>query len=242
MHQGLWLPEGSAVHDAVLSARMATEALWAKTPFGGLRWLHFLALAYLAWLWAGPEGVRLRQPLGASGALRGAWPAALAAVAALTAPYVYAQEIRALAPALDAAIVAVYGGAGLLIGDKWIGIAQLVHLAAMVPLVWWALPAQARDRLRGPVWMRFVETVRKVGSQSLAVFLASMALAQVGGFAFDILGTDVWTRASVNLTGMALLVATAYGVSWFKRQPWRMPARTATVAPAADAQPVAAAR
>jgi hypothetical protein len=249
LHQGVWLPDGSWVHDMAVWGRGATSDLWRKTPFGGLRWLHFLAVAYLAWFWAGPEGARLRRPLPALRPARGALLAVLAFVAAATAPYVYAQEIRALAPMLDAAILAIYGdaargalGGDLLMTERWIGIAQLVHLGAMVPLVWALLPGAARAALRGPVWMRLIETVRKVGSQSLAVFLASMGLAQVGGFALDIVGADVWTRAAVNLTGMAALVATAYGVSWFKRQPWRVPARTATVAPAAAERPAAAPR
>ncbi|MFT6062978.1 MAG: hypothetical protein ACJAVR_003042 [Paracoccaceae bacterium] len=269
LHQGLWLPVDTALHDAVVAGRMATEVLWSKTPFGGLRWVHFLAVAYLAWLWAGPEGERLRTPLGSVRAVRGAWLAVAAVIAGLTVPYVYTQEILALFPALNAAILMVYGdgaravlGGDLLMSDQWIGIAQIVHMVAMVALVWALLPVRARAALLGPVWMRFVETVRKVGSQSLAVFLASMVLAQIGGFVLDIVGADVWTRAGVNLTGMAALVATAYSVSWFKRQPWRVPARTATgtgtgtatgtgtgtgtaattVAPVARAAPMAATR
>ncbi|CAN5786684.1 OpgC domain-containing protein [soil metagenome] len=35
--------------------------LAAKTPFGPLRLLHFLALAYLVWIAAGPEGARLSR-------------------------------------------------------------------------------------------------------------------------------------------------------------------------------------
>lgn len=34
--------------------------LYDKTHFGLLRYAHFLALAYLAWVWAGPKGARLR--------------------------------------------------------------------------------------------------------------------------------------------------------------------------------------
>lgn len=242
LHGGQWLPLGSTLHEAAQAARQSLQPLWAKSPFGALRWVHFLAVAYLAFVWAGPEGARLRRPLTSTRALRGMALAGVVALALVTAPYVYAQEIRVLAPGLDAAILAVYGGGAravlggdLLLSDQWIGIAQLLHLAAMIPLIWAVLPARARAALAGPVWMRAVETVRKVGSQSLAVFLASMGLAQVGGFVLDLLGADVWTRALVNLTGMAALVATAYGVSWFKRQPWRIPARTMTVAPAPDA-------
>jgi len=39
----------------------ALEPLAAKTPFGPLRLLHFLALAYLAWVAVGPLGARLSR-------------------------------------------------------------------------------------------------------------------------------------------------------------------------------------
>ncbi len=58
----------------------------------------------------------------------------------------------------------------------------------------------------------------------------------------DIVVADAWWRAAVNLSGMAALVATAYVVSWFKRQPWRMPGRAATVAPMSGARAEAAPR
>ncbi len=48
-------------------------ALYDKTRFGALRYVHFLALAYLAWVACGPEGARLK-------ALSRAWPRALGAV------------------------------------------------------------------------------------------------------------------------------------------------------------------
>jgi hypothetical protein len=35
------------------------------------------------------------------------------------------------------------------------------------------------------------------------------------------IGRDVWTRAAVNLSGFAVLIAVAYIVSWFKSVPWR---------------------
>ena len=34
---------------------------------------------------------------------------------------------------------------------------------------------------------------------------------------------DVWMVGMVNLTGFGVLIATAYGVGWFRRQPWRQP-------------------
>ncbi|MGB3245174.1 MAG: OpgC domain-containing protein [Sulfitobacter sp.] len=116
------------------------EALIDKSDFGILRYVHFLALAYLAWVAAGDKGARL-----------------------LTA------------------------GTGTL----------------------------AR------VWEYLLAVILKVGQQSLAVFVVSMFIARIMGFAMDVLGHGTITTLMVNLVGAAILVATAYGAGWFKTQPWR---------------------
>ena len=67
--------------------------------------------------------------------------------------------------------------------------------------------------------------ITKVGQQSLAIFVVSMALARLIGFAFDQLGRDVLTVALGNLIGFGILTLVAYAVAWFKSTPWR---RTAT--------------
>jgi len=72
-----------------------------------------------------------------------------------------------------------------------------------------------------------VPVIRKVGTQSLAVFMVSIPLARFNGWAMDVIGRDVWTRAGVNLFGFAILIGVAYLVGWIKRQPWREPARPA---------------
>jgi hypothetical protein len=50
-----------AVSDLVRDLRRDGAVLISKTDFGILRYLHFLALAYLAWVAVGPAGVRLRH-------------------------------------------------------------------------------------------------------------------------------------------------------------------------------------
>jgi hypothetical protein len=47
--------------DLLRDIRKSAQPLFSKTDFGILRYVHFLALAYLAWVAAGPEGIRLRQ-------------------------------------------------------------------------------------------------------------------------------------------------------------------------------------
>jgi hypothetical protein len=63
--------------------------------------------------------------------------------------------------------------------------------------------------------------ITKVGQQSLAVFVFSMALARLIGFALDQTGRAVLTTAAANLTGFALIITCAYAAAWFKSHPWR---------------------
>ncbi len=47
--------------EVIREVRRNAAPLFEKTDFGILRYVHFLALAYLAWVAVGPQGVRLRQ-------------------------------------------------------------------------------------------------------------------------------------------------------------------------------------
>ncbi len=119
--------------------REAIRPLWVKTEFGILRYMHFLALAYVAWVAAGEHGKRL-----------------------------------------------------------------LGH---------------------GVLWGGFVRVVQKVGQQSLAVFMASLVIAQTVAILRDM----AWARGEwlaqvfTNFGGFLALIAVAYVVSWYKSQPWRKP-------------------
>lgn len=111
-----------------------------KTNFGILRYAHFLALAYLAWVVAGEGGRRL---------------------------------------------VAADSGAG------------------------------AR------IWHALLTVITKVGQQSLAVFVFSMAVARLLGFVLDQIGRTPASVALINLTGFAMIICVAYVAGWFKSHPWR---------------------
>ena len=145
----------SWINDANGTAGDAIRPLWAgirgiqdsvgfnlrgKTDFGILRYLHFLALAYLAWVVVGEGGRRLY----ATGTGTGA------------------------------------------------------H-----------------------IWSVVLMLITKVGQQSLAVFVASMALARLLGFVLDQIGRTAGTFALVNLFGFCLIILVAYTAAWFKSQPWR---------------------
>lgn len=127
---------------AIAELRQAGYPLIEKTDFGLLRYLHFLALAYLAWVAVGPKGRRLLPPEGDGDFAR--------------------------------------------------------------------------------IWRRVLMVIMKVGQQSLAVFVASMFLAQLLGVVLDEAGRSVGSMIVVNALGFALLVAVAYGAGWFKAQPWKV--------------------
>ncbi|MEL6293645.1 MAG: OpgC domain-containing protein [Pseudomonadota bacterium] len=111
-----------------------------KSSFGILRYAHFLALAYLAWVAAGDKGARL--------------------------------------------------------------VAHGTHTLARI-------------------WQGMLTIILKVGQQSLAVFVVSMFIARIMGFAMDVLGRDTGTVLLVNLAGACVLVITAYVAGWFKSTPWK---------------------
>ncbi len=130
-----------AVLPEVAAWRKDWGILIQKTDFGILRYLHFLALAYLGWVAVGPKGRRLLPPEG--------------------------------------------------------------------------------GRRLARIWGATLRIIMKVGQQSLAVFVASMFLAQLLGVVLDQTGRNGWTILAVNLLGFALIVGVAYTVGWFKSHPWR---------------------
>jgi len=104
------------------------------------------------------------------------------------------------------------------------GFLRYVHFLALAYLAWVAVGEGGRRLAGSGAWGRFVSITRKVGQQSLAIFLAGMVLAQVAGMVLDLTGRTVATTALVNLAGFGILIITAYTTAWFKSQPWRKPA------------------
>jgi hypothetical protein len=233
IHQGFYLPDDWVLAEWIRDTRAATEPLWWKPWVGALRYLHFIALAYLACIAVGPKGVRLSQGIAPPGAAHRLVLLTAGVVVLLTAPYTYVEEIKALSPALD---LWFFENIPLVDGSR-IGLIQLGHLVAVVVVVWAVIGSRMREWLSRDLIIMSVPIIRKVGTQSLAVFMVSIPLARFNGWVLDVIGRDVWTRAAVNLSGFAVLIAVAYIVSWFKGQPWR--AHPAAKAPAQQ-QPGAA--
>ena len=104
---------------------------------------------------------------------------------------------------------------------------RYVHFLALA-YVAWMVAGEGGARLRAvgtgaaaQVWRVLLTVITKVGQQSLAVFVFSMAVARLLGFALDQLGRSAATFALINLFGFAMLIAVAYGAGWFKSHPWR---------------------
>lgn len=112
------------------------------------------------------------------------------------------------------------------------GLLRFVHFLALAYLAYCSVTLLG-ERFAGPV----VDTARKVGQQSLGVFLASLVLAQLGGIALDMTGRS-WLSVSVtNIVGFAGLILVAHIVGWFKSMPWQSSSAGKLRAERAEATP-----
>ena len=237
IHRGLYLPDEWWIHDQVFYAREWMAPFIWKTGVGAFRYLHFLAIAYLAWAAVGYGGVKLREGFRPPAPAKRATLIAAGVLAVLTIPYAYVDEIKAISPVLDQALFKTLEPLGLIFPEQRIGIPQIMHLVSLMILVWAAIGAPWREWLTRDAFLAAVPVIRKVGTQSLAVFLMSIVLSRFNGWWLDVVGRDVWLRAMVNLTGFGVLIATAYFVGWFKGEPWRREVKPEVTA--SGAKPVA---
>ena len=204
---GLWLWAnlkllGLGAHAVDLPAEPWSDREWFFNPFAW-QLVFFTGFAFMrGWLPAPPVDRRL------------VWTAAVIVIA--TVPFAYFRVHEAY-PSMREIFNAIAPWR-----DKTdFGVLRYVHFLATAYLGWVAVgPMGARIADWGRAQV-VVDVIRKVGQQSLAVFLASMFLAQLAGFALDQIGRSWATMFTVNVAGFALLIATAYGVGWFKSEPWR---------------------
>ena len=202
-----------------LPAEPWSDRPWLFNPFGW-QLVFFTGFAFMrGWLPAPPVDRRL------------VWTAAVIVV--VTIPFAY-YRVHEAYPAMREVFGAIVDWR-----DKTdFGVLRYVHFLATAYLAWVAVgPMGARIADWGRATV-VVDVIRKVGQQSLAVFLTSMFLAQFAGFALDQIGRSWPTIFAINALGFTALIATAYAVAWFKSEPWRgrpQPARAdipGTVVPA----------
>ncbi|WP_328587872.1 OpgC family protein [Pseudovibrio exalbescens] len=105
------------------------------------------------------------------------------------------------------------------------GLFRYAHFLALAYLSWIAVGEAGNRLLSSGWWGQIVKVVQKVGQQSLAVFLASLVLAQTLSIVRDeaLGGKTMLTELFTNFAGFAGLVAVAYVVAWYKGNPWRGP-------------------
>ncbi len=108
------------------------------------------------------------------------------------------------------------------------GILRYLHFLALAYLAWVAAGEKGYRLMAVKRLRPLVDVTRKVGQQSLAVFLLSMFLARVAGMVIDwanpnadVTGRSDLVTALVNLGGFAIIAAAAYAVAWFKSHPWK---------------------
>jgi hypothetical protein len=96
------------------------------------------------------------------------------------------------------------------------GLLRYIHFLALAYVAYSAVTALGH-RFRGPS----VDISRKVGQQSLPVFLASLVVAQGIGITLDQVGHSYVTTFAFNALGFVALYAVAVTAGWFKSAPWK---------------------
>ena len=135
--------------------------------------------------------------------------------------------LNAAAPDLGATIRPVWSVIGEWREKTDFGLLRYVHFLSLAYLAWIVAGAGGRNlyargnSLLARIWTGILAVVTKVGQQSLAIFITSMALARFLGAALDQTDRSIAATAVANLCGFVLIIACAYGAGWFKSQPWR---------------------
>lgn len=137
-------------------------------------------------------------------------------------------------PALDASETLAAWNAALapLIAKTRFGVLRFVHFLAIAYLAFVAA-GENGQRIRGVV----ADLLRRVGQQSLAVFMSGLVLSFVASITLNVIGRGFLAVALVNLGGIALLVLIARMVAWFKSSPWLGDSRRTPVATTERAAP-----
>ncbi len=187
---------------AELPAEPWSERSWFFNPFAW-QLVFFTGFAFMrGWLKPPPVTARL--------------VAIAAVIVVATIPLAYFRILGAVPELRE-----VSESLGPLTTKTGFGILRYVHFLALAYLAWVAVGPMG-SRLVYTDWRgRVIDVIRKVGQQSLATFMTGMFLARMAGFALDQIGRNALTVPLVNLAGFAILIGVAYGVGWFKAQPWK---------------------
>jgi hypothetical protein len=199
-----------------LPAEPWSDRQWFFNPFGW-QLLFFTGFAFMrGWIPAPPVSKTL------------IWAAVLFLI--LSAPFgswkVFTW-INNAAPELGAVLRKGWPLTSELRGKTEFGLLRYVHFLSLAYLGW-VVAGEHGHRLiatgQGAVakaWEFLLTVITKVGQQSLAVFVFSMAAARLIGVGLDLSGRDVASVFIANMIGFAMIIGVAYLAGWFKSQPWK---------------------
>jgi hypothetical protein len=210
----VWLAANFGLLD--LPAEPWSDRVWFFNPFGW-QLIFFTGFAFLSgWLPRPPYSRTL------------VWIAI--AYLVLTSPFSSGHVVGWLKPVWPAAAqwaMDVYPGMHPFRAKTEFGILRYLHFLSLAYVCWLAAGDDGRRLTalcagsRGRIWRAVFSVVTRVGQQSLAVFVFSMALAMLLGAVLDLIGRNAPTIALVNLAGLAMIIGVAYLVAWIKSAPWR---------------------
>ena len=199
-----------------LPAEPWSDRQWFFNPFGW-QLLFFTGFAFMrGWLPAPPVSKTL------------IWAAV--AFLVLSAPFGSWKVflwIQAAAPDLATEIRKVWPLTAELREKTDFGLFRYVHFLSLAYLGWVAAGTHGHRLIAtghgagARIWQVVLKLITKVGQQSLAVFVFSMAAARLIGVFLDEFGRDFATVLIANLFGFAMLIGVAYLAAWFKLHPWK---------------------
>lgn len=210
----LWLVAQTDVLD--LPAEPWSDRQWFFNPFGW-QLLFFTGFAFMrGWIPAPPVSKTL------------IWAAALFLIFSMPfGSWKVFTWINAAAPDLADEIRKVWPVTKEFRDKTDFGLFRYLHFLSLAYLGW-VVAGEHGHRLiatghgaAAKVWQFLLTVITKVGQQSLAVFVFSMAAARLIGVGLDLSGRDVASVFIANMIGFAMIIGVAYMAAWFKSQPWK---------------------
>ncbi len=211
---GIWFVAQTGA--LALPAEPWSDRQWFFNPFGW-QLLFFTGFAFMrGWIPAPPVSKTL------------IWAAALFLI--LSAPFGSWKVflwVQAWNPDIAAEIRKVWPLTEVLRGKTEFGLFRYIHFLSLAYLGWVAAGEHGHRLIAtghgigARIWQFILKLITKVGQQSLAVFVFSMAAARLIGVGLDQTGRDSASVFAANMIGFAMIIGVAYLAAWFKSHPWK---------------------
>lgn len=125
---------------------------------------------------------------------------------------------------------------GVVYSKTFFGLFRYIHFLALAYLVWIAAGDAGKRLPKSGLGGGIVTIVRRVGQQSLAVFIFSLWISWVLGAWISEMDPDgkggepvaLWVIITANLAGMAAIISVAYIARYFRNPPWSRKTALAT--------------